>query len=183
MECLSPEEGVAPSVPGADDVGGGGVSPRRAASRGPYVTRAAGPRHGLGRPSDVLAENLHAYRLLRHMTQDQLAARMSNLCHGWGRSTVSAVEGKARNVTVDELFGLAVSVGVTIGHLLDPTGPDQSRRVSLDVGLRAGDGEDARPVPPRLAKLWAASRAVIRIRHGAPGDVEIDMADDAALPA
>jgi transcriptional regulator with XRE-family HTH domain len=146
--------------------------------RGPYVTETAGSRQGTGRPSEVLAENLRAYRLLRNMTQDQLASRMAHLCHGWGRSTVSAVEGTSRNVTIDELFGLAVSVGVTIGELLDPTGPDHTRRLSLDVGLREGDGGEAEPVAPRLAHLWAASRAVIRLWHEDGRKVEVELAED-----
>ncbi|HEV2760048.1 MAG TPA: helix-turn-helix transcriptional regulator [Acidimicrobiales bacterium] len=165
------------------DVESGAVASRPAANRGPYarphrLEEAGGPAQNLGRPSDALAQNLRAYRLLRHMTQDQLAARMAHLCHGWGRSTVSAVESRSRNVTVDELFGLAVSVGVTIGQLLDPTGPDHSRRLSLDVGLRAADDGHPHPVTPRLAHLWAASRAVIRLWHDQGRQVQVEVADD-----
>lgn len=152
-----------------------------ASARGPYVTDSSGRLKGPARPSDALAENLRAYRLLQHMTQDQLAARMTWLCHRWGRSTVSAVEGRSRNVTVDELFGLAVSVGVTIGQLLDPTGPDHSRPLSFDVGLRAEDGGLPQPVAPQLAHLWAASRAVIKLRHDGGCEMEVEAADD--LPA
>jgi len=118
--------------------------------RGPYAKDTGDPAPSLGRPSDALAENLRAYRLLRRMTQDQLAARMAHLCHGWGRSTVSAVEGKSRNVTIDELFGLAVSVGVTIGP---------------------------QPVAPRLAHHWASSRAVIRLWHEDGRTVRVDLAE------
>src|SRR5215217_1626972 len=153
----------------------------RASPRGPYTTGSNTSWQAPAPPSAALAENLRAYRLLRHMTQDQLAARMTWLCHGWGRSTVSAVEGRSRNVTVDELFGLAVSVGVTIGQLLDPTGPDHSRPLSLDVGLRADDGGLPRPVAPRLAHLWTASRAVIRLRPDDGCKVEVEAAAD--LPA
>lgn len=165
------------------DTESGAVTTRPAGNRGPYVRphrveEAEGPVRNLGRPSDALAQNLRAYRLLRHMTQDQLAARMAHLCHGWGRSTVSAVEGRSRNVTVDELFGLAVSVGVTIGQLLDPTGPDHSRRLSLDVGLRAADEGHPHPVAPRLAHLWAASRAVIRLWHDSGRQVQVEAAED-----
>jgi len=135
----------------------------------------------LGRPSDALAENLRAYRMLRRMTQDQLAARMAHLCHGWGRSTVSAVEGKIRNVTIDELFGLAVVVGVTIGELLDPTGPDHHRTLSLDVGFRATDDGKPQPVAPRVAHLWASSRVVIRMGHERGWAVDVDVTDDAPL--
>ena len=153
--------------------------------RGPYVRAANRAVTGHGRPSDALAENLRAYRLLRHMTQDQVAARMTHLSHGWGRSTVSAVEGRSRNVTVDELFGLALSLGVTIGQLLDPCGPDRSRPLSLDVGLRAeGDGPP-QPVAPRLARMWAASRALIRLQYDDGPSVEVeldpDLADDLTL--
>jgi transcriptional regulator with XRE-family HTH domain len=151
---------------------------RQAKNRGPYVTETAGARQGTGRPSEVLAENLRAYRLLRNMTQDELAARMAHLCHGWSRSTVSAVEGTSRNVTIDELFGLAVSVGVTIGQLLDPTGPDHTRRLSLDVGLRESDGGEAEPVAAPLARLWAASRAVIRLWHEDGRKVEVEVEGD-----
>src|SRR4051794_19710182 len=124
-------------------------------SRGPYGKFTGDPMPVLGRPSDALAENLRAYRILRRMTQDQLPARLSHLCHGWGRSTVSAVEGKSRNVTVDEVFGLAVAVGVTIGELLDPSGPDHRRPLSLDIGLRSTDNGKPEPVAPRLAQLCA----------------------------
>ena len=130
---------------------------------------------GLGRPSDALAENLRAYRLLRHMTQDQLAMRMSHLDHGWGRSTVSAVESRSRNVTVDELFGLALSLGVTIGQLLDPGGPDRSRQLTLDVGLRSEGEGTPQPIAARLARMWASSRAVIRLAFDDAQRVEVEL--------
>jgi transcriptional regulator with XRE-family HTH domain len=153
------------------------VEDRRPAARGPYVRNTSRPAAGLGRPSDALAANLRAYRLLRHLTQDGLATRMSYLNHGWGRSTVSAVEGRTRNVTVDELFGLALSLGVTIGELLDPEGPDRSRRLSLDVGLRVPEGDDPQPVEPVLARLWASSRAVMRLSEDDGGDFEVDLTE------
>ncbi len=158
----------------------------RPARRGPYAGGAGrAPASGLGRPSDALAENLRAYRLLRHMTQDQLASRMSLLDHGWGRSTVSAIEGRSRNVTVDEVVGLALALGVTIGQLLDPAGPDRSRPLSLDVGLRVEGEQGPQPVAPRLARLWASSRAVIRLDYDDGGKVQVEvdpeLADDLAL--
>ena len=131
----------------------------------------------MGRPSDALAANLRAYRLLRQLTQDGLATRMTYLGHGWGRSTVSAVEGRTRNVTVDEMFGLALSLGVTIGQLLDPEGPDRSRRLRLDVGLRVLDDGDPRPVDPLVARLWASSRAVMRLSDEPGGELEVDVAE------
>jgi transcriptional regulator with XRE-family HTH domain len=153
------------------------VEQRRPTARGPYVTNTNRGPAGLGRPSDALAANLRAYRLLRHLTQDELASRMTHLDHGWGRSTVSAVESRSRNVTVDELFGLALSLGATIGQLLDPEGPDRSRRLSLDVGLRVPDDGRPQPVEPLLARLWASSRAVMRLSDDAGGDFEVDLAE------
>lgn len=154
---------------------------RRPTARGPYVTSTSRALAGLGRPSDALAANLRAYRLLRHLTQDDLAVRMAHLGHGWGRSTVSAVEGRIRNVTVDELFGLALCLGATIGQLLDPGGPDRSRRLSLDVGLRVRDDGRPQPVEPLLARLWASSRAVMRLSEDAAGDFEVELGEH--LPA
>jgi transcriptional regulator with XRE-family HTH domain len=156
---------------------GSSLEHRRSAARGPYITNTSRPAVGLGRPSDALAANLRAYRLLRNLTQDGLATRMSYLNHGWGRSTVSAVEGTSRNVTVDELFGLALSLGVAIGELLDPEGPDRSRRLSLDVGLREPEGDGPQPVEPFLARLWASSRAVMRLSDDDDGDFEVDLAE------
>lgn len=138
---------------------------------------------GLGRPSDALAANLRAYRLLRQLTQDGLAARMTELGHGWGRSTVSAVEGTTRNVTVDEMFGLALSLGVAIGALLDPAGPDRSRPLSLDVGLRVPDGDQPRPLDAHVARLWASSRAVMRLSDEAGGDFEVDITEHVPVEA
>lgn len=145
--------------------------------RGPYRRGKARRLGDQGRPSHVLAENLRTYRALHQLTQDELAARMAHLGHGWGRSTVSAVEGKGRNVTIDELFGLAVSLGVTVGDLLDPTGPGHTRQLSLDVGLPEAEG-GRRALPPVLAQLFAASRAVVRFWHEDGEQPEFDVADD-----
>lgn len=114
------------------------------------------------------------------MTQDHLADRMEQLGHGWGRSTVSAVEGKRRNVTTDELFGLTIVFAVTFGQLLDPTGPDHTRDLSLDVGLVTGPGSPGL-IQPICGQLWGASRAVIRLQ--CDGGYELVVADDLPLTA
>ncbi len=138
---------------------------------------AAPSMAGNGRPSRVLAQNVRCYRLLRGMTQDQLAVRMTGLGHGWGRSIVSAIEGNGRNVTIDELFGLAITFGVTVGRLLDPSGPDGSRNLSLDLGL--GPLGDSYPLSTHLGRLFAASRAVIRAFDTDSGTIELEMTSDA----
>jgi transcriptional regulator with XRE-family HTH domain len=146
------------------------------ATRGPYAgRRRAGTE---GRPSVALAANVRAYRVLQHMTQYDLALRMTDLGHDWGRSTVSAVERKSRNVITDELFGLALSFGATIGGLLDPTGPDHSRNLSFDVGLVSSGLID-----PGVARLWGASRVVLRLGHEDRREYALDVAEDPSLAA
>jgi transcriptional regulator with XRE-family HTH domain len=179
MTIVSPARSSAGSS--GDDGGTDGGPEAQAGTarlrRGPYRRGKARRVGDQGRPSHVLAENVRTYRALQQLTQDELAARMSHLGHGWGRSTVSAVEGKGRNVTIDELFGLALSIGVTVGDLLDPTGPGHNRQLSLDVGLPLHEG-GPRALSPTLAQLWAASRAVVRFWHDDGEQPEFDVAAD-----
>ena len=149
-------------------------------NRGPYRVRAGRPVGTVGPPSVALAENIAAYRALRRMTQDELAARMTRLGHVMSRSAVSAIEARGRQVNVDEMFGLALSLGVAVGQLLDPTGPDHGRQLSLDVGLTSEGGEP-RPVAPWLSHLWVASRCVARLPADDGTDVQFFPSDD--LPA
>lgn len=150
-------------------------SPR---ARGPYARNSPPPVRERGRPSDIVAANVRDYRMLRQLTQEGLAARMARLGHGWTRSTVSAAESRARNLTVDELFGLALSLGVSLNQVLDPAGPDRSRRPSLDVGVRASGADASQPLDPALARLWSSSRAVLRLGADGAAELEVDIPDD-----
>jgi transcriptional regulator with XRE-family HTH domain len=149
-------------------------------TRGPYRVRAGRPVGNLGPPSVALVENVTAYRALRRLTQDELAARMTRLGHEMGRSAVSAIEARNRNVNVDELFGLALVLGVTVGQLLDPTGPDHGRQLSLDVGVTSEEGAP-RPIAPWLSHLWVASRCVAQLPADDGTEVQFLPFDD--LPA
>lgn len=112
-------------------------------------------------PSQVLADNVRAFRLLRGLTQAELGDRLTELGHGWGAGTAGFVERGDRSVNVDELCGLAVALGVTLGQLLDPSGPDHSHRRSLDLGLYdLPDGVQS--LGTWHAHLWVNSRLVIR---------------------
>ena len=82
-------------------------------------------------PARVLAENVKAYRLLRKLTQEQLAERMVALEHPWNGGIVSFLERRDRGVNTDELVGLALCLGVSIGQLLDPGGPTHDQRGPL----------------------------------------------------
>lgn len=149
-------------------------------NRGPYRRKPGREGEGPRRPSVVLAENLRAYRVLRHITQDELAARMSGLGHQMSRSTISAIESLCRSVTVDELLGFVICIGVTIGQLLDATGPEHSRPHGLDVGLRASDGSP-RLLAPWAAYLLASSRASVQLAIERGAEIEMRRVGD--LPA
>lgn len=117
--------------------------------------------------SQALADNIRAYRMLRRMNQDNLAERMRLLQHEWSRPTVSEVERGGRNVTVDELGGLALALGVTIGQLLDPTGPDNSRRDGLDVGERdPGTERSGWFLSAWVAHAWVRDRLAVNYFAG-----------------
>src|SRR4051794_10991132 len=143
----------------------------------PYARGAPGGVGTSGRPSLALAANAGAPRFLQHMPQDARARRRTALAHLGGRSPVSAVELRNRNVTTDELFGLAMCFGVTIGEALDPTGPAHRRNLSFDLGL-----QPARLIEPYVARLWGASRVVVRLSHDDSRQYALDVADNRALP-
>jgi transcriptional regulator with XRE-family HTH domain len=72
----------------------------------PVPTPAAAgeqPPHGSTTIPEVLGANIRAYRLLKELEQEDLAARMRLHAHPWRRATVSEVERARRNVTVPEL--------------------------------------------------------------------------------
>lgn len=121
------------------------------------------PRTGSRYPADVLADNVRAYRKLRGLSQEQLGEKMADLGHGWTAGIVGFVERGDRNVTVDELLGLALVLGFPFGKLLDPSGVlglypgavvdeagvEEPAPTGLDVGLRA-------PLTFGMASAWLA---------------------------
>jgi transcriptional regulator with XRE-family HTH domain len=76
----------------------------------------------------TVADNVRGFRQLRGIDQAVLAKRMDALGIEWRQVTVSEVERHQRNVTVAELVALAFTLGTTIEQLLDPRGPERSRR-------------------------------------------------------
>ena len=109
------------------------------------------PQPGSRFLSDVLADNVHAYRSLRRLSQGELAQRMSDARYPWTRATVSDVERANRNVTTDELLALAMILGTPIGNLLDPAGVDGRETEPLDFG-------GWRPMPVGMASRWVRGR-------------------------
>jgi transcriptional regulator with XRE-family HTH domain len=119
------------------------------------------PRPGSRFLSDAFADNVHAYRSLHRLSQEDLAHKMVDHGHAsWSRATVSEVERGRRTVTIDELLALALIFGAPIGSLLDPAGLDGRGTVPLDVG-------GWRPMPAAVASPWVRGRiSVHRVPDG-----------------
>jgi len=93
---------------------------------------------------------VRAYRLLRRLKQDDVAAGMRRLRHHtWTRQTVSDVERVQRNLTVDELVGLSIVLELSLNELLDPVPVGGGPPPALDVGLPV-------PIPPNIVPHWSA---------------------------
>jgi transcriptional regulator with XRE-family HTH domain len=114
--------------------------------------------------SQILAKNIKDRRSERKLSQSVLAERMVSVGHGkWTRATVTEIERENRSVSVDELLGLALVLGVPIGELLDPTGIDGQGREGLDYTLGA-----APPMRVEAAREWVRGRLRIWITKYQP---------------
>lgn len=101
--------------------------------------------------AEVVAFNVRGYRALRELSQSGLAERMTIYGYRWTTATVSEIERVTRNVTLDELLCLSMSLGVTISDLLDPSGIDGRQTDALDyVGPDGAD--ELSPFPVGLAR-------------------------------
>jgi transcriptional regulator with XRE-family HTH domain len=72
---------------------------------------------------ETIASNVRTYRQLRGIEQSTLARHMQSVGFAWRQVTVSEVERGERNVTVSELFGLALNLDTTVEKLIDTRGP------------------------------------------------------------
>jgi transcriptional regulator with XRE-family HTH domain len=78
---------------------------------------------------------------------------MARLDHTWGPSTVSQVERGRRNVTVDELLALAITLSVPVWVLLDPLGPQGDNDTPIDFG-------PVGTLPAKFVRDWLTAQAV-----------------------
>jgi transcriptional regulator with XRE-family HTH domain len=114
--------------------------------------------------SDAVTEKVRAWRLLRHLQQADVAEKMRELRHPWTQATVSQVERGQRNLTVDELVGLSIVLGLTLNELLDPVPVGGGPPPALDVGLPVA-------LPPDIVRHWSAGASLFlesEIRDGKP---------------
>jgi transcriptional regulator with XRE-family HTH domain len=80
----------------------------------------------------MIARNVKAERVRRGLTQEQLAARMSELGYRWHQQTAGQVEHCTRRLTAEEVLGLAVALAVPVDRLLYP--PEGAPGVVLPGG-------------------------------------------------
>jgi hypothetical protein len=92
------------------------------------------PRPGARFLVDAIADAVHDWRAMRRVPQETLAAEMRELGHPWTGVTVSEVEHAKRNVTADELVGLAYLLNCTLADLCDPTGVASRNTAPIDIG-------------------------------------------------
>jgi transcriptional regulator with XRE-family HTH domain len=104
---------------------------------------------------EVAAENLRAYRVLRRLSQADLAAEARKCgAPSLSRQALSEIERGRRGIGIEELAAIAVPLRLTISDLLDPYGPGVTGRyVSL------GDHRLSR----EQAHLWVRDKVVPRL--------------------
>jgi transcriptional regulator with XRE-family HTH domain len=132
--------------------------------------------------SDVVKSNMRAYRLIRELTQEQLAARMSQLGHEWTAGIVGFVERGDRTLSVDELIGLAVALETGVADLLDPRGVDGHQSKPVDYGGPGG-------LPVDIAGPWMRGQLMVEVTgpgtfavRGVPGhEAEFERAADSLV--
>jgi transcriptional regulator with XRE-family HTH domain len=76
---------------------------------------------------DVLARNVRGYRNRKGLRQARLAARMQALGFtAWRPQIVSKVEQGERRLLLEELFGLAAALEMSIARLMAPEDADEA---------------------------------------------------------
>lgn len=94
-------------------------------------------------PSEVVGAELRRVRTRKEWTQDDLAARVTELGVTMNRATVAKIETGARNVSVDDVFLLACALDVSPLRLLLPH--DRGAMVAV-----APEREE----PAAIVRLW-----------------------------
>jgi transcriptional regulator with XRE-family HTH domain len=143
------------------------MSEKRTRPTGALVFRA---------PSAIFRERLREIRVARGLTQEALAARMTDAGFPMQRKTVIEIEaGTRRRVTLDEAFALAYVLDAAPAHMLTPTDDsDQelfaptpregwSSGAAVRNWLLLGDALARRPDTKRAANRWRAADRLARL--------------------
>jgi transcriptional regulator with XRE-family HTH domain len=95
-------------------------------------------------PAQVFARAVRSAREQCGTTQDELAERLTELGLPFDRSMVAKVEGERRGVSLDEVLGFAVALGVSPVSLLVPQSAAETVALTPNT-----------PVESVQASLWA----------------------------
>lgn len=86
----------------------------------------------------VLSRNVVAARARARLKQSEVADRMRALGFSWHPQTVGEVERGTRRLMAEEILGIALAVGATVGALMEPAAED--RTVVLPSGAELPGG-------------------------------------------
>ena len=111
-------------------------------------------------PDELLRGNIGAAMGRLQLTQPELARRMKKLGYNWIRQTVGDVQTGRRSLRAAELYGLSVSLEVSIATLMAPQ-PDEDERVVLPSG---------RSMPAASVRRSARGQTRGAVRWGDDGD-------------
>ena len=104
-------------------------------------------------PSDVFRDRLREAREARPMSQRQLAAALTDIGVPMSQAAVTRIETGLRNVTLDEVIGIAVVLDVAPMNLFLPIDGDEHDPVPLAQQVAAEFG---------LARRWARGESPLR---------------------
>ena len=121
----------------------------------------------------VISRNVVAARARTGLKQSEVAARMRALGYSWHPQTVGEVEKGNRRVVAEEILGLSLALGTSMGVLLGPA-PDD-----LLIALPAGQQIDRMTV---LHSIGRTAAAVVRWEGNEPHFAPIEPSTSLATP-
>jgi transcriptional regulator with XRE-family HTH domain len=99
-----------------------------------------------GLPSQIFARRVRETRKRRDWTQEELAARLTEIGRPTTQATIARIEAatstRARNVTLDEAFAFAAALGVAPLYLFLPRERDERVAVTRNITVDAGRAQD-----------------------------------------
>ena len=125
------------------------------------------------------AANIRSRRESRGLSQRELAQALVDLGHSsFRQQTIAEIEAGSRQVKLEEALACSRALGITVDHLIRPTGLTKEANELLDAAREAVDAT-------RHATHWATERDAARRRlHEAVArgsDYEDALADELAI--
>ena len=117
-------------------------------------------------PDDVVTTNIGNFRRISRLSQRVVAERMRTLGFTWHQQTVGQCENGRRQITVAELFALALVFGVTVDDLLRFHDWQVEPAVDVEIGVHLGQWM----IEPEDAEAIARSERRFRWQPDPDGD-------------